>query len=132
MKRRKKEKLVSLRCERMSAEGASCGESNERTVCVYGAYPGEHVCADIRKRKGGVWHGVLNEVTEAASYRCDAREEHYLSCSPWQTLVWEQELQFKQDLMREIYGKHGIEHSAVPIITDGRQVHYRNKMECRG
>lgn len=61
------------------------------------------------------------------------REDHYRICSPLQDRSWEEELAYKQQCARDVYGTVGLGRllpQEIPIVADEAHMFgYRNKME---
>jgi len=105
---------------------------------------------EILKKKRSHAEGVVVRVLEVSKYRVEARDEAYLSTSPWQIMDFEYEMEQKRDLILEAFGQEGIElgfdlangvspqagdsvqganPNTIQMVTDGREWGYRNKME---
>ena len=123
-------KKVETSISGLHLTGPGIGADGERTVLVWGALPGERVVAEIRKRKKRMLHALVSEVIEPSPLRVEPREEHYLSCSPWQVLDPREEPALKARLAADIFAREGLELPA-PLETAHGPVGYgyRNKME---
>ncbi|MEZ6108658.1 MAG: hypothetical protein R3B96_21890 [Pirellulaceae bacterium] len=108
--------------------GEGCGSHGDREVHAWGALPGERVMVQVRKRKAGIWHGMVAEVLEASADQGEPLESHYLCCSPWQVVRPDLENGLKTALVREMASRHGVE---LPSFTvqGAVEVGYRNKLE---
>lgn len=111
--------------------GQGLGHTDDgRTCFVWNSLPGEIVEADSIRKKDGIIEAVTTQVYESSPHRIHAQEEHFLSCSPWQTITFDYENQLKQQIALETYNHIGkLELTAIPVISTPDISHYRNKME---
>ena len=100
-----------------------------RKTFIWGALPGETVRAEITKLKKSYSEGLIVEVLEPSPLRIEPRDECYLSTSPWQTIAFDAEQNFKKQLIVDAFTQEKIEITAPEIATDGKQYFYRNKTE---
>ncbi|MEK7649681.1 MAG: hypothetical protein AAB367_01825 [Patescibacteria group bacterium] len=110
-------------------DGAGVGRAHGKIVRVFGALPGEMVEVEIIGRKKGERIGRLLRVTKLSPYRQAPQEDHYLSCSAWQVIRYDQELFWKKKMAQDLFASVGIELPELTIVTDDVTVGYRNKME---
>ncbi|MEK7630483.1 MAG: hypothetical protein AAB417_00410 [Patescibacteria group bacterium] len=110
-------------------DGAGVGRAHGKIMRVFGGLPGEVVEAEIVGRKKGEYTGKLLGINQPSPHRQEPREDHYLSCSAWQVLSYDQELFWKKKLAQELFAGIGIELPNLEITTDGVMEGYRNKME---
>ena len=107
------------------------GRLDQKIAFIWGALPGEDVEFRIIKKKKQFVEGVITKVFTSAVYRELPREEHYLICSPWQTIQFAEENTWKIKIAKETYLRLG--DLAAPddlqIFTDGVEYNYRNKLE---
>jgi len=120
---------IILPIHSFSFDGAGVGAANDKVIHVFGALPGETVEVEIIGRKKGERIGKLLRIVEPSPHRQAPREDHYLSCSAWQVLTYDQELFWKKKLAQELFAGIGIELPNLDITTDGVTEGYRNKME---
>lgn len=101
-----------------------------RKIFFWNALPGETVVEyEVTKQKSSYFEAIATKVEHLSPHRVEPRDPCYLSTSPWQIMDYGYELQQKQALVVEVFREHGITISTPEIITDGRDYHYRNKME---
>ena len=100
-----------------------------RKIFVWGGLPDEKVEVEIYKSKKSYAEGNVTRVITPSSERIDPRDECYLATSPWQIYQFKYENQLKNQLLVESFRQEGIELDLPPIVTDGRDFGYRNKME---
>ncbi len=106
-------------------DGASRGQSDGQTVLSWGVLPGERARLRRLRRRGRDWLCLPEEILTPAQGRIPPREDHYLSCSPWQVFDYPLQVHWKQKLLGELF-------PTCPEVTFYRAPqlwHYRNKME---
>lgn len=119
-----------IKIEKLVFGGQGLGRVDNKVVFVWNALPGEEVVFDYTTQKKNFAEGVAREILISSPDRVVAKEDHFLSCSAWQILSWEKELQYKKELAKEIYKKNGdIIISDLEIVSDDQQYNYRNKIE---
>ncbi|MBQ8996801.1 class I SAM-dependent RNA methyltransferase [Candidatus Saccharibacteria bacterium] len=104
-----------------------------KKVFLWNALPGETVTAfDLTKRKSSYLEGIATEIEHPSPHRVTPRDSLYLSTSPWQIFDWDYELAQKCALVAESLRQAHIPLDGLdisPVQTDGKEWHYRNKME---
>ena len=120
---------VVLTITSLNERGYGVSEYNERKVLVLDAIPGEELKVKIFNKKKGNYLAEKVEVIKASPYREAALETHFLSCSPWQTISFPHENEFKKDLIKKFYFDNSVEIPDFDIANDQMDFHYRNKME---
>ena len=104
-----------------------------KKVFLWNALPGEIVTAfDLTKRKSSYLEGIATEIEHPSPHRVAPRDSLYLSTSPWQIFNWDYELAQKCVLVAESLRQAHIPLDGLdisPVQTDGKEWHYRNKME---
>ncbi len=121
-------KRVEIKDLTFSGMGEGISEDGKK-VRVWGAYPTEIVDVHIYK-EGDVYEGVVDKIIKKAPYRIEPEEDHYLISSPWQTIEWTKENEFKTYIFRKIFQEiTGKECEDVDIYYSSQQFGYRNTME---
>ncbi len=101
-----------------------------KKIFFWNALPGEEVVKyDITKNKSHFVEAIATEISPASPLRVPAKDACFLSTSPWQIIDFNYELKLKQELVVEMFHEHQIDIDTPPIITDGKEYYYRNKME---
>ena len=120
-----------IRIDKLIPGGYGLGTDKDgRKGFFWNALPGETVTEyDITKRKSSYFEAIATRIEHPSPHRVDPHDPCYLSTSPWQILDYNYELQQKSALVVEIFREHSIAIDTPEIITDGRDYHYRNKME---
>lgn len=124
--------LKYTQIEKLVFGGRGLGHDYEdKATFIMNALPGEEVGFYITKAKRHYFEGIAEEIVKASPHRIEPLEPgHYLSCSPWQILTWEQENLWKQKIAQEAYGKLANIPAEIPLATTVEpQLGYRNKME---
>lgn len=108
-------------------------ETEEGTVIVKNAVPGQKVSFQINKKKAGRAEGRLLEVVEPAPAECTEDVcPHFGICGGcnYQCLPYEEQLKIKEDQIRKLLDNaiHG-EYRFEGINGSPKQFGYRNKME---
>lgn len=102
--------------------------------------PGETVTKyEITKKKSHYFEAIALKIENPSSHRIAPKDSCYLSTSPWQIMDYDYELEQKSELLVEIFRQHGVdyfsglvkqsENNLPRVATDGKDFHYRNKME---
>ena len=122
---------MKVKIDKVVHGGQGIGYDDQgKTYFVWNAFPGETVEVKIIRKKHGIYEAVTDNIIEASQYRIASQEDHFLSCSPWQTISYEYENQLKQQIAIETYGHIGkLDISNIPIVSTPITSQYRNKME---
>ena len=120
-----------IKVEKFIPGGQALGASPEgKKIFFWNALPGETVLEyEITKNKSSYLEAIATSISNPSLYRKEPHDECYLSTSPWQILDYDYELEQKSLLVQEIFREHGIDIEPPEVITDGKDYHYRNKME---
>lgn len=124
--------VVEVRLEKIVGGGQALGTLEDgRKVFLWGGLPGELVKAQLTKKKSRMAEGFVTEVLEASEDRTPPVDTNsYLSTSPWQIMTFDVEQKAKRELIIEAFTLHDVElPNDVDVYSDGRQYHYRNKVE---
>jgi 23S rRNA (uracil1939-C5)-methyltransferase len=97
---------------------------------VWNALPDEDVEIEITKNKKTHLEAMATKIIKSSSDRIEPKEDHFLSCSPWQIMSFAAENRWKKEIAVETYKKlGGIEAGDLEIVSNGKEYGYRNKME---
>lgn len=124
--------VVELRLDKIVGGGQALGTLPDgRKLFVWGGLPGELVKVQLTKTKASFAEGVVVEVLESSPERVEPQDsDSYLSTSPWQIMSFEAEQHHKTELIKEAFALHGVSlPEPIEIFSDGREFHYRNKVE---
>lgn len=128
----KKYEPVEVTLDTIIGGGQALGTlADGRKVLSWGGLPGERVIVQPSKVKLHYIEGTVGKVLEASPERIAPRDpESYLSTSPWQIMTPEAEQHHKAELIKEAFTLHHVNlPQPVEVYTDGRNYHYRNKVE---
>jgi len=124
------EREIELEIEKLAQSGQGVGRAAGRTVFAWNALPGEEVRLLVQRKRRGILEGVATEILRPSPYRIESRENHYLSCSAWQILNFDEEQRWKAEITRETFKKvANLDLGELTVVTNDRQYGYRNKME---
>jgi 23S rRNA (uracil1939-C5)-methyltransferase len=120
-----------VKCEKFIPGGFALGTADDGKKCFFwNALPGEIVTEyKITKDKPSYLEAIATAFSNPSPYRVEPRDKCFLSTSPWQILDYDYELKQKSLLVQEIFREHEIPIVPPEVVTDGRDYHYRNKME---
>lgn len=122
--------MKRIKIEKLVEGGQGFAEFDGETYFVWNALPNEEVDAEIVNKRKGIYEGVVADVLEPSPHRISPKEDHFLSCSPWQIMDFEYENEQKIAIAAETYRRIGrIDLGSLEIVTDKVQSGYRNKME---
>ena len=135
----KKGTKLELKIEDYAFEGKGLsrieqeGTDKKFVVFVQGAYPGDKVIAQIRKKKKSYAEARLIEILEPSDYRTDARCIYFGTCGGCkaQDMDYGVQVQYKEKQVRDIFERMGglTGFEFLPIVPSEKIYFYRNKME---
>ena len=127
----KKGDLITIKIDKLVFGGQAIATmENGRKLFIWGGLPGETVEVEITKKKNSYAESIVVNVIEPSPDRIEPREEHYLSCSPWQILNIEKENFWKVETSKEVYKKIGeFDLPDLEIYSNENEYQYRNKIE---
>ncbi len=119
---------LELEFDRLTPDGmgsAPMPEAAGRVALAWGVLPGERArVLPIRRQKGALLCRLV-EVLRESPDRVAPREDHYLSCSPWQVMRYDAQIEAKRRVLEELFPSMPLERFAAAETVWG----YRNKME---
>lgn len=120
-----------IKVEKFIPGGQSLATAEDgKKIFFWNALPGEIVTEfEITKNKSHYMEAIATKIENPSPFRVAPKDDCFLFTSPWQILDYDYELKQKQELVVEMFREHGIEIETPEIVTDGRDYHYRNKME---
>lgn len=96
---------------------------------IWNALPGETVDFNVTKDKRSYCEGIATAISNPNPHRIAPKDECYLATSPWQIMDYPYELEQKRALVQECFRQQHIDIEPKQTQTDGKDFHYRNKME---
>ncbi|MCK5416827.1 class I SAM-dependent RNA methyltransferase, partial [Candidatus Parcubacteria bacterium] len=117
--------------EKFSQTGEGVGQFENRSIFVWGALLGEKLLVKPIKLSRGKAKAEIVKILEVSSLRRDAKENHFLTCSPWQIMPESEQIKLKKKIIGNMFlninGKLPIEN--FDITKSRNNWSYRNKME---
>lgn len=122
--------IENISIEKLVVGGQALGRHDNKVIFTWNALPGETVDIEITKNKKDYSEGIATGIKNESPDRIIPKEDHHMSCSPWQILDFSQEAAYKKNIALEVYKKNGsIELSDIQIQSPDQEFGYRNKME---
>ncbi len=123
-------KTIECEIEKLVNGGYGLSRFKNKVVFVHNALPGERVEAWVTKDKKDYAQAIATQILNPSEFRHEPLEDHFLSCSPWQIIDFEQENFWKEEITKEVFKSiAGLEFEDLKIVADEQRFHYRNKME---
>ncbi|MBC7195347.1 MAG: hypothetical protein H5U37_06805, partial [Caldisericia bacterium] len=122
-------KEIILKLERFDFNGGTIGSFEDKNILVYGALPDEVVKVKIYGKKKNYCLGEVQEIIDESPLRIKEKEDHFISCSPWQILKEDEEINFKKSLIYELLKRNEIKIENFEIEFNNNYYQYRNKLE---
>ncbi|MBQ3430571.1 class I SAM-dependent RNA methyltransferase [Candidatus Saccharibacteria bacterium] len=127
------EKATEILVEKIVPGGQALGTISGKKIFLWNALPGETVkTLLLTKEKSSFLEGIALDIENPSPSRVTPKDPCYLSTSPWQIFDYSFELTEKRLLVLESLREEKIplENLEIsPVKTDGKEWHYRNKME---
>jgi len=122
---------MQVRIDKLVPGGQGIGTLDTgQKAFIWGALPGEVIEFETTKSKKSYVEGVTASVlSDISSHRIEPRDQCYFATSPWQILDYDYELEQKREIILELMRQNDISADVQPVLTDGRDFEYRNKME---
>lgn len=116
---------------KMHHTGEGVGRYKNRSIFVFGTMIGERVLVRPIKVSRGKAKAQVLRVLEASVDRQKEKEDHYLSCSPWQIINYPKQLEYKVELVKKLFSNEaGLMLEGKDAIVGSKiEWQYRNKME---
>lgn len=137
-----KQQIFECTINSLTPEGKGYLFYKNKHLYVIGALPGETVRCRIVKKRKFYREAVVEEVLSPSPYRhssaLSSEADHFLSCSPWQPVTYDHQIQLKQQMLIQAYTEEGIDLDQVGIppssvvvhsVPDGERTGYRTKLE---
>lgn len=119
-----------VKFDKIVPEGKALAHWHDKALFAVGPLPGESATVRITREKRDWAEGVVRQFAAVASpHRGPAHEDHYLSCSPWQGVDYQYQLELKRGMLAELFGRPGLELPVAEMLPSPRQFGYRNKLE---
>lgn len=123
-------KEITLEFDKIVGEGRTLGRCGGKVVFAYGVLPGEKARIAVTKEKRNFIEGEVVEIISPSPRRVPAREDHYLSCSPWQIMDYPFQIENKKKLAEDLYYQTVKDNIKVEKIFPAEKIFaYRTKIE---
>ncbi|MCX5751321.1 MAG: 23S rRNA (uracil(1939)-C(5))-methyltransferase RlmD [Candidatus Saganbacteria bacterium] len=122
---------MKVEIEKLIFGGQALGRIEDKAAMVWNALPGEEVEIQITKNKKDHLEGIATTILKPSPYRLVPEEDHFLSCSPWQIMTFEEENRWKKEISLENLIRAGVlaKDADLTIYFSPQMYGYRNKME---
>jgi len=122
--------VIEIKIDRIVPEGKGVGLYEGKPVYVLGAFPGEIVKVEIYKSKKDFFEGRLVEIIENNPNRIEPHEDHYMSCSPWQSINYKYQIELKKEILLKCFKSLAATEVNLEKFYKSKNVfNYRNKLE---
>lgn len=123
-------KTLEVEFTKIVGEGKALGRKDGKVVFSYGVLPGEKAVIKVVKEKRNFIEGEVVEIKEKSPYRQSPSEDHFLSCSPWQIIKYEKQVEFKKQLIEEFLYQTVKENIKLDKFYQAENLYrYRTKIE---
>ncbi|AEE15292.1 (Uracil-5)-methyltransferase [Thermodesulfobium narugense DSM 14796] len=93
--------FLPIKFEKIVSSGRALGRNCGKVVFCYGVLPGEVAEVRFVREKKDYIEAELVNIIEPSRFRILPKENHYLSCSPWQTIDYEYQIELKKGIIEE-------------------------------
>jgi len=93
---------ITLEFQKIVGEGKALGRSEGKVIFCYGVLPGETARVRTTFEKKNFAEAELLEIVKPSPKRVAPREDHYLSCSPWQVMDYAFQCETKKELIKDL------------------------------
>lgn len=124
--------MEKIRIERFNTSGSGYATHLDKILHIWNALPDEEVNAEIIDKKKGHRDCLALEILSASPFRTNPKESHFISCSPWQILSWQEEQNAKKQIALTVFDKLPEIRSLLEttdVYHNNQEYGYRNKME---
>lgn len=126
-----KNQIIKVKFESIEPEGKAVSHYNQRAVFCFGVLPNEVANIRIIKQKKNYYLCELVELLEKSEYRIKEKEDHYLSCSPWQIIKYDFQKELKKQNIIDVFYRFAKEKIILnDFFVDEKNIYsYRTKIE---
>lgn len=122
--------MDKVKIEKLVFGGQGMGRIENKVAFIWGAIPGEEVEFQVIRKKKNFIEGIAKNILTPSPCRTEPKDDHYLSCSPWQSISYEEENKWKVEIAAETYAKFaGFRDLNLQIGAPEKAYEYRNKLE---
>jgi 23S rRNA (uracil1939-C5)-methyltransferase len=109
--------------------GKALARWNGKALFVAGPLPDESAEVRVTREKRDWAEGEVLRYERVSPRRREPLEAHYMSCSPWQGVDYDYQLELKRGMLAEVYGRPGLKLEVGEVLGSPAQLGYRNKLE---
>lgn len=123
-------KEITLEFKKIVGEGKALGRHEGKVVFAYGILPGETARVRVTVEKRNFMEAELLEVLTPSAGRIEPKEDHYISCSPWQIMNYPLQAGTKKGLVEDLLYQTTKEIIRLDKFYEAKQLFgYRTKIE---
>jgi len=123
-------KEITLEFKKIVGEGKALGRHEGKVVFAYGILPGETARVRVTMEKRNFMEAELLEVLTPSARRIAPKEDHYLSCSPWQIMDYPLQAETKKGLVEDLLYQTTKETIRLDKFYEAKELFgYRTKIE---
>jgi 23S rRNA (uracil1939-C5)-methyltransferase len=121
---------LTLEFKKIVGEGKALGRSEGKVVFCYGVLPDETARVRITFEKKNFAEAELLEIITPSPKRVAPREDHYLSCSPWQVMEYGFQCETKKGIIEDLLYQTTKETIRLDKFYGAKEIFgYRTKIE---
>ena len=121
---------ITLEFKKIVGEGKALGRSEGKVVFCYGVLPEETARVRVTFEKKNFAEAELLEIVKPSPRRVAPKEDHYLSCSPWQVMDYEFQCETKKGLIEDLLYQTTKETIRLDKFYGAKEIFgYRTKIE---
>lgn len=123
-------KIVEVNFERIVPEGRAVGKVGEQSIYAIGALPGEKCTVEIFRDKKRFAEGKIVKVLDKSIHRVEPVEDHYMSCSPWQAVEYDYQIELKSGILQKCFSNMAHQEIEIKKFWKSEELYgYRTKIE---
>ncbi len=115
--------------EKIVGGGKALGYVDGRPCFAAGPLPGETAEVEVIKDRSGFLEAAVVRLVEVSAKRNEPAEDHFLSCSPWQGVEYDYQLELKRLMMQDAFGRPELDVPVADMVAAPQRYGYRNKLE---
>jgi 23S rRNA (uracil1939-C5)-methyltransferase len=115
--------------EKIVPEGKALARVKGKALFAIGPLPGEKAEVNITRQKRNYDEAVLKHIVTPSVKRTGAAESHSLSCSPWQGVDYDYQLELKTAMLSQAYQQHHLDIKVAEFVGSSQITGYRNRLD---
>lgn len=124
--------LIPIKFEKVVCSGKTLGKISGKVVFCYGVLPGEVAEVRFVNEKKDYIEAELVNIIEPSRFRTPPKETHYLSCSPWQTIDYDYQIDLKKNITEEALFQTVKKDIKLDLFYKANDIYgYRTKIEYK-